>query len=328
MRDKILMYALVKGLGLFLATFLVAPAMATGNHSRLPEPDWAYVEKKLSKAGLPASFTREMRRIYNPKDFVKVLELNILLYLRKTNYHEPQVSPNAVDDIRKFLWKHQGPFNEAEKKYGVSPATISSLLWLESRHGANTGSFHVASVYLHMVQADRPTVQRYLKASLPKYTSNYDKGTQAQITKRTKTKADWALGEIKAMYAINKKYKKVLTNLKGSFAGAFGMAQFLPSSYNSYARSFKKGHAPDLNKPPDAIVSVANYLKQHGWRNKQHRTHKRALMRYNNSEDYAKAILSLASRAGPPLASAPKPVKSKRKPSSTGGSKSKKKGKK
>ncbi len=302
------MSIVTRGLGL-LFTLLIAPLSvnAAGNHTRLPEPDWSYVEKKLSQARLPQSFIKEMRRIYNPKDFIKTLELNVLLYLRNTDYHQPQVSPNAVDDIKKFLWVHQGPFKEAEKKYGVSAATISALLWLESRHGANKGSFHVASVFLHLVQADRPTVQRYLKASLPKYTSNYDKATQAKITKRTKTKADWALAEVKAMHGIHKKHPSVLRQLNGSFAGAFGMAQFLPSSYLNFARAYKKGHTPDLNKAPDAIVSVANYLKQHGWRNVQHRSHKRALMRYNNSEDYAKAILSLASRAGPPLASAPTP---------------------
>lgn len=284
-----------------------AHAAEAAAREQVPEPDWAYVDKRLKQAKLPASFIKEMRAIYNNKDFLKILEMNILLYLRNTDYHQPQVSGNAVNDIKKFLDKHKGPFSDAEKKYHVSPATISALLWIESRHGANKGSFHVATVFLHLVQADRPSVQRYLKASLPKYTSNYDKAMQAKITKRTKSKADWALAEIKAMYGIHKKDKAVLKNLKGSYSGAFGMAQFLPSSYLNYAKPFKKGHSPDLTKADDAIVSVANYLKQHGWRDKQHRSHKRALMRYNNSEDYAKAILSLASRAGPPLASAPKP---------------------
>lgn len=280
---------------------------AAGNHSPAPEPDWTYVEKKLNAAKMPKAFINDMRRIYNPKDFLKVLEMNILLYLRNTDYHQPQVSTDAVTDIKKFLDKNKGPFADAEKKYSVSAPTISALLWLESRHGANKGSFHVASVFLHLVQADRPTVQRYLKASLPKYTTNYDKGMQAKITKRSKAKADWAMAEIKAMAGIDKKDRNVLKNLKGSFSGAFGMSQFLPSSYLTYAKPYKKGHSPDLSKSDDAIVSVANYLKLNGWRNAQARSHKRALMRYNNSEDYAKAILSLASRAGPPLASAPKP---------------------
>ncbi len=289
-----------------LFTSLVAPTHATAA-PQLPEPDWAYVEKRLTQAKLPMSFIKEMRAIYNPKDFLKVLELNVLLFFRKTDYHQPQVSTNAIEDIKKFLNTHKNPFAEAEKKFSVSPATISALLWIESRHGANKGSFHVASVYLHLLQADRPSVQRYLKATLPKYTTNYDKSAQATVTKRTKSKSDWALAEIKAMRDIQKKDKSVLKHLKGSYSGAFGMAQFLPSSYVNFAKPFKKGRTPDLTKPDDAIISVANYLNKHGWRNKQHRSHKRALMRYNNSEDYAKAILSLASRAGPPLASAPKP---------------------
>lgn len=120
---------------------------------------------------------------------------------------------------------------------------------------------------------------------------------QAKITKRAKSKSDWALAELKALRDIHRKDKTYLKGLKGSYSGAFGMAQFIPSSYNSLARPFKKGHSADLGKPEDAIASVAHYLHAHGWRRKQTRSHKRALMRYNNSEDYAQAILGLSKRS-------------------------------
>lgn len=278
-------------LALFYCEF--TPAAGPGE----PGSDWAYVQKRLKQAKLPKAFIQDMREIYKPNDFMKVLELNILLFLRQTDYHTPQVSGDAVGEVRTFVNKNKKAFDSVEKEYGVSRETVSSLLYIETRHGANKGNFHVASVFLDLIQADRPTVVRYLKARLPHYTSNYDKAMQGKIAKRARLKADWALGEIKALSEMYKRDKKMLKSLKGSYSGAFGMAQFIPSSYVSMARSLKKGHTADIGKADDAIASVAHYLKVSGWRPKQNRSHKRALMRYNNSEDYAEAIMSLAKRA-------------------------------
>jgi membrane-bound lytic murein transglycosylase B len=53
----------------------------------------------------------------------------------------------------------------------------------------------------------------------------------------------------------------------GSYAGAMGYSQFMPSSYRAYAKSYEEGGTRDLmNSPEDAIASVANYLKVHGWK--------------------------------------------------------------
>ena len=55
--------------------------------------------------------------------------------------------------------------------------------------------------------------------------------------------------------------------MKGSYAGAMGYGQFMPSSYRAYAASFEGGSEPDIwDDVADAISSVGNYLKAHGWR--------------------------------------------------------------
>lgn len=285
-------------LSIILAILLpLMPAHAGPNDP--PAADWSYVEKRLRQEKFPKWFITDMKRIYQPQNFIKVLELNILLYLRNTDYHRPQVSGDAVGEVRDFVLHNHKFFDAIEKRYGVPRETISSLLYIETRHGANKGSFHVASVYLHLLQADRPSVVRYLKARLPAYTTNYDKGMQMKIAKRAKQKADWALSETKALREIDRRDKSIVKNLKGSYSGAFGMAQFIPSSYVALAKAYRSGKNADLGKPEDAITSVAHYLHRHGWRKNQRRTHKRALMKYNNSEDYADAILGLARRATP-----------------------------
>ena len=59
-------------------------------------------------------------------------------------------------------------------------------------------------------------------------------------------------------------------NIKGSYAGAMGYTQFMPSSYRAYAKSYEKDGTRDLmDSPEDAIASVANYLKVHRWKKGQ-----------------------------------------------------------
>ncbi len=70
------------------------------------------------------------------------------------------------------------------------------------------------------------------------------------------------------------------TKVKGSYAGAMGYTQFMPSSYRAYAKSFEEGGTRDLmNSPEDAIASVANYIKVHRWKKGQPITSKATLTR-------------------------------------------------
>ena len=74
-------------------------------------------------------------------------------------------------------------------------------------------------------------------------------------------------GELEQFLVLAWESGKDALALKGSYAGAMGYGQFMPSSYRAYARSYEGGGAPDIwDNPADAIASVGNYLKAHGWR--------------------------------------------------------------
>ena len=259
------------------------------------EPDWKYVEARLQKAGFQRSFISALKPLYEPGHFQQVLELNLLLYLKRADYHGTQVTGDATENVRAFMKKNRDALLKAEKDHGVPGNVIASLLWMESRHGENLGRFHVPSVYLHLVQADRPPIVKLLQKNAKKFRRKITAKIRADIKKRTKKKSAWALGELKSLQKMYRRDKSLVGNLRGSFSGAFGMAQFLPSSYMHWARAFNKAKTPDLLRPEDAIYSVAFYLKDNGWRRAK-KTHKKALLRYNNSHDYANAILKLAGK--------------------------------
>jgi membrane-bound lytic murein transglycosylase B len=72
--------------------------------------------------------------------------------------------------------------------------------------------------------------------------------------------------ELEAYLILAKEEKLDIDSVKGSYAGAMGYSQFMPSSYRAYAKSFEEDGTRDLiNSPEDAIASVANYLKVHKW---------------------------------------------------------------
>ncbi|MFW5663030.1 MAG: lytic transglycosylase domain-containing protein, partial [Bacteroidota bacterium] len=85
-----------------------------------------------------------------------------------------------------------------------------------------------------------------------------------------------------------------IMNLEGSWAGAFGISQFLPSSYINWAVDGDDNGIIDLFTLEDAVFSVGNYLKVNGWDDEEN-SRRDAVFHYNNSSAYVNAVFSLAS---------------------------------
>ncbi len=261
--------------------------------------NWTYAEKKMRSAGLKPDFIRAVKSNYHDEGFQDVVELNILLFLRKANIHQSQAQGEAVTRVRSFMEDHKTALCEAEAKQKVSAPVIASLLWIESRFGENLGHFNIASVFVDLLQTDRPEILKRLRStSITRFTAKASRKDLKKIASRTRKKVVWAMNELKALQVLYRIQGMSALQIRGSYAGAFGMSQFLPSSYKNLALKVKKGSNKllDLDKADDAIQSVAAYLHENGWR-KRDKTHVKALMNYNNSRDYANAILKLAANA-------------------------------
>src|SRR5437868_6879977 len=119
------------------------------------------------------------------------------------------------------------------------------LLWIETRHGDDVGDFHTASVYLHLLQADRAKNRAELTRLALEKNQKKRNYTARELRKlmgqRTKKKAQWAEEQLQAMAVARRQKHLDLKTLRGSYAGAFGLPQFIPASYQAYARSAKPG---------------------------------------------------------------------------------------
>ena len=124
----------------------------------------------------------------------------------------------------------------AEKEYGVDPAVIVAIIGVETRYGRHKGSYRVMDS-LSTLAFDYPPRSKFFRSELEHY------------------------------LLMTREEKVDPMSLLGSYAGAMGQPQFISSSYRHYAIDFNADGRRDIwNDPADAIGSVANYFKKHGWK--------------------------------------------------------------
>ena len=113
--------------------------------------------------------------------------------------------------------------------------------------------------------------------------------------KKLHRRARWARLQLADLLYTAKSGGENPVGIMGSWAGAFGLCQFIPASYRAYGRDGNGDSVIDLDNVADASASIANYLIENGWHNNGYRAkQKRSIMRYNHSEYYADCVLQLA----------------------------------
>lgn len=288
---------------LLLSSFALLVACASGGRSPSSIGPTEFAAEKVRAKGASQNFLALVQKNYRADQRDRVLELNFLGFLRANKATgEEKIPAWELRRVLKFIESNRATFKEAEKKFRVPKEVIASLLWVETKHGRDLGTFHVASALFSMAQADYPTLLDQILDTAKQKAASYDKAMETQIAERAKRKADWAAAELAALEEIHNKQWKDVETLNGSFSGAFGMAQFVPSSYITWARSKKE--KPNLFQADDSILSVANYLQSNGWQEKR-KTHEAALFHYNRDKAYVKHILHMSDCLKKPLPKAP-----------------------
>jgi membrane-bound lytic murein transglycosylase B len=133
-----------------------------------------------------------------------------------------------------FWDNHKATLERASEEYGVPPEIIVAIIGVETRYGRNTGRHSVLDA-LATLAFGYPSRARFFRRQLEEF-----------LLLQQEESLDGA-------------------GMKGSYAGAIGIPQFIPSSYRDFAVDFDDDGVRDLNNPVDAIGSVGNYFKEHGW---------------------------------------------------------------
>lgn len=150
-------------------------------------------------------------------------------------YQDIFLTSKRIADGKTFLKQHADLLAQAEQQYGVDRHIITAIIGVETFYGSRQGNYRVLD-------------------SLATLAFDYPKRPLF-----------WR--ELKAFFALTRDEQLDPSSIKGSYAGAMGYGQFIPTSYLSYAVDGDGDGKRDLwNNPQDAIFSVANYFKRHGWR--------------------------------------------------------------
>ncbi|MDA8482200.1 MULTISPECIES: lytic murein transglycosylase B [Pseudomonas] len=145
------------------------------------------------------------------------------------------ITPARIQKGVTFWNQHADALARAEKEYGVPAQVIVAIIGVETFYGGNTGNFRVIDA-LSTLGFDYPP------------------------------RADFFRKQLKEFLLLAREEQVDPLMLKGSYAGAMGLPQFMPSSFRAYAVDFDgDGHIDIWNNPVDAIGSVASYFKRHGW---------------------------------------------------------------
>lgn len=154
-------------------------------------------------------------------------------------YRARFVEPTRIRAGVEFWRQHARWLHLAEQTYGVPAEIVVGIIGVETLYGRHTGNFRVIDA-LATLAFDFPPGRRDRSA--------------------------FFRSELEQLLVLARAEGKDLQTLRGSYAGAMGLPQFMPSSWNKYAVDFDADGRADLHRSPaDAIGSVAHYLKQFGW---------------------------------------------------------------
>lgn len=251
--------------------------------------------EKLYEEGVDSSFIENFIEHSSVRFDEKYVKINVTGYLTKPDYSK-HYNARSVKKSKKFLSEYISILEEAEKKFGVQKEVITSVLWVETRHGGYLGNNHIPTVFISTAMADQ---EEFIEMNTEIFKETFSEDSEKRqeyedkVIARAKRKSNWALKELVALSKIYSERNVDIYNIKGSWAGAFGMSQFLPSSFLNWAVDGDGDGEIDLFTHHDAIYSVANYLKTNGW-GKTEKQQRAAVYHYNHSNDYVDAVLKLA----------------------------------
>ena len=150
-------------------------------------------------------------------------------------YKKLFIEEKRIINGKKFIKENASLFDRVEEDFGVPREIITSILGVETRYGKIQGSYRVLDS-LTTLGFDFPRRSKFFKSELIQF------------------------------FVLSKENNLDINLVQGSYAGAMGYGQFISSSYRAYAIDYDgDGYADLFNSVSDAVASIANYLKKHGW---------------------------------------------------------------
>jgi membrane-bound lytic murein transglycosylase B len=263
--------------GILLGVLVMAP----GVHAEAQPVAYVGLKYSLVRQGLNKDYV--FQTFADPRNQFLPDVVKKIAYLGKESpdIYKKFLTPETAARGRAYMETHRATLNRAETRYGVAPEVIVGILTVESSLGSNTGKYPVFNVFASLAVMDTPEVIKEVGL-----TASRD---------RLKKKAAWGRRELAVFLEYCAAHHLDAFSLSGSWAGAMGYCQFLPSSLQRCGVAANGKGPVDLFTHDDAIFSIACYLKKSGFSRQNRASWRRAVYSYNHSDAYVDTVLTLAS---------------------------------
>lgn len=223
-------------LSLFVSTFAVASLYDPAKRQDVAD----FIEEMVRDQGLERD---QLQKLFSEaqkrQDILDLIARPAERVLEWHEYREIFVTTQRINAGKKFMEQYADALQRAEQEYGVSPEIITSIIGVETFYGRNKGRHRVIDA-LSTLTFDYPPRAPFFRRQLIEFLN------------------------LSNRHGLNPRVPM------GSYAGAMGYPQFIPTSYRDFAVDFDgDGFADIWTNPVDAIGSVGSYFKAHGWQSGQ-----------------------------------------------------------
>jgi membrane-bound lytic murein transglycosylase B len=271
---------------MLLASAPVGSSLATGHNP------FADLQQKLIEDGFDAD---TIIALYNqPEVTFESNGVSLFFVHSEAKLDYDQFTNNwSIKQARKYMQEHQAALQRIETEYGVDKEVITAIILVETGLGRTLGTRSILNTLSSLAALEKASVRDDLWASV----SAMEDMSRQSFEHKADRKAKWAYRELKAFLSYVLKEEIDPRSVHGSYAGALGIPQFMPTNIVAYARDGDMDGHIDLFNHADAMASIASYLKRYGWKPGINQAKaKQIVHRYNHSEYYVNTILKISAR--------------------------------
>ena len=220
----------------FFILFLVLSNAILANYSEHPEAK-EVIETLVNEYGFDEDYvTQILQTAKRQEKILKSMSSPAEFTWTWDRYRKLFLEEKRISNGKKFIQENSALFDRVEDQFGVPREIITSILGVETRYGKIKGSYRVLDS-LATLGFDFPSRSKFFKSELIQF------------------------------FILTRENNLDINSVQGSYAGAMGYGQFISSSYLAYAIDYDgDGYVDLFNSVPDAVASIANYLKKHGWK--------------------------------------------------------------
>jgi membrane-bound lytic murein transglycosylase B len=276
----------VMGIFLLSSIFFLQNAAGSENSNNYFES----LQKRLIEDGLDKDRINELYK--RPEiSFEKKGISRFLVHNEASLNYKQFTSRKSIRKALKYMAQHQKTLERTEKAYGVDKEIITAIILVETRLGTLLGGPFVLNTLSTMAALEDPVVRNMFWGEVSKSSQL----TRKQYERWVKRKSSWAYTELKAFLNYTAQENMDPFAVPGSYSGAMGIAQFMPTNVLAFAKDGNDDGQINLFDHSDAINSVANFLKHYGWypgldRKKAYDV----IYHYNHSRQYVDTILKVS----------------------------------